>query len=359
MQDENELRKYGILLRTQLSTAGVLGYTNPYSKHGVTPMKFTTKACLVLAGCALTSAGITAAPAYANGWDYSIDSFNDGQQGSSPSGAIVGADSVFEFYGMALKATADTVYVAINSNLSLEGYSSGRATNGNIGYGDLFLNFTGSDKFADAEGDSNLFGIRFAGTNDSGVDVGVYSGVTSKDDTADNAGFKSLREHKKQINERGGTPSLGDLDWDGTGNNYTEYFGRPNQKRQFPTSIASGNRLGNVTLLTAQDLAAKDLDFASAYAAEGLTEDSNKDHTFGFSFDRSLLPETGGDFIAHLVAECLNDGLALIGHIPPVTRIDHPDPSQEAPEPALASGLLLLGGLGVLKRRNQQKADMA
>jgi hypothetical protein len=83
------------------------------------------------------------------------------------------------------------------------------------------------------------------------------------------------------------------------------------------------------------------------------------DYTFGFSFDRSLLPEDGGDFIAHLVAECINDGMALLGQLPSVTRVDTPDPVQEAPEPALASGLLLLGSLGVLKRRTQQKAEMA
>jgi hypothetical protein len=348
MQDESELRKYGISLRAQPSTAWVLGYTNPHGKYRVTPMKFTTKACLVLAGFALTSVGIAAAPAHANDWDYSIDSFNDGQQGSSPSGPIVGANSAFEMYGLALKATADTVYVAINSNLGLAGYSSNRAEDGNIGYGDLFLNFTGSDKFAGAEGDSNLFGIRFAGTNGTDVATGVYSGVTSEDATAANAGFESLNQHKSQINARGGTPSFGDLDWTGTGNGYTQYFGPTNQKRQFATSIASGTKIGDVEMLSEAQLA--DLDFGQ-YGAVG-------DHTFGFSFDRSLLPEAGGDFVAHLVAECLNDGLAMIGHIPPVTRVDIPDPSQEAPEPALASGLLLLGGLGVLKRRAQQKTEM-
>jgi hypothetical protein len=41
------------------------------------------------------------------------------------------------------------------------------------------------------------------------------------------------------------------------------------------------------------------------------------------------------------------------------TRVEVPDPVQEAPEPALASGLLLLGSLGVLKRRTQQKAETA
>jgi hypothetical protein len=314
-------------------------------------MKFTTKACLVLAGCALTSVGIAAAPAHANDWDYAIDSFEDGQQGSSPNGPIVGADSAFEFYGMALKATADTVYVAINANLSLAGYETTRTdvTDGKIGYGDLFLNFTGNAKFADAEGDSNLFGIRFDGNNNSGVDVGVYSGVTSKDVTAANAGFKHFNEYKKQIGQRNGIPGFGDLAWTDNNDDMVPYFGPANQTHQFPTSIASGNSIGGIQDLTQEEI--DSLNFQQ-YGAVG-------DYTFGFSFDRSLLPEAGGDFVAHLVAECFNDGLALIGHIPPVTRVDIPDPSQEAPEPALASGLLLLGGLGVLKRRTQQKADMA
>jgi hypothetical protein len=321
--------------------------TKPHIKHGTTPMKFTTKACLVLAGCALTSVGIAAAPAHANDWDYAIDSFEDGYTLGT-----IGAESAFEFYGMAIKSTADKVFVALNSNLARAGYDYSGANDGHIGYGDLFLNFSGKNR-AQAEADGDLIGIRFATNSDSGApELGVYSGVTSKDETKANSGFSSIKSHRDKVTNKGGKADFADLDSYGSdepGGRYTNYFGLTTATQSFATSIASGTKIGDVTLLSEAQLVG--LDFGQ-YDAVG-------DHTFGFSFDRSLLPETGGDFIAHLVAECLNDGLALIGHIPPVTRVDIPDPSQEAPEPALASGLLLLGGLGVLKRRTQQKADMA
>jgi hypothetical protein len=47
-------------------------------------MKFAAKACLALAGCALTAAGMAAAPAYANDWDYAIDSPDDGYELTAP-----------------------------------------------------------------------------------------------------------------------------------------------------------------------------------------------------------------------------------------------------------------------------------
>ena len=309
-------------------------------------MKFAAKACLALAGCTLTAAGMAAAPAYANDWDYAIDSFNDGYD----MGAI-GEDSIFEFYGMAVKSTADQVFVALSSNLPWQGdYTEGGGAN-HVGYGDLFLNFSGKN-FADAEADGDLFGVRFTSHNDTNEDLslGVYKNVTSEDLTGSNFGFSSIRSHRNTVKDEGGSANFADLNWRGTGGGYTNYFGGVKEEQSFATSIASGERVGDVQLLSAAQLAG--LDFGQ-FGAQG-------DHTFGFSFDRSLLPEAGGDFIAHLVAECLNDGMALIGKLPKVTtRVDVPDPVQEAPEPGLASSLLLLGGLGVLKRRTQQKVETA
>lgn len=310
-------------------------------------MKFASKACLALAGCALTAAGMAAAPAYANDWDYAIDSFNDGHDGLR---SAVGANSGFEFYGMALKSTADQVFIAINSNLSLYGEYDSRADDNYIDYGDLFLNFSGKS-FEQAEADGDLFGVRFDKWNDTQVgEVGVYRNVTSEDLTASNIGFSSIRSHRNAVQGKQGSADFADLDWRGNGDGYDEYFGKVWKSRNFATSIASGERLGDIEMLSEAQLTG--LDFGQ-FGAQGK-------HTFGFSFDRSLLPDEGGDFIAHLVAECLNDGMALIGKLPSVnTRVDVPDPVQEAPEPALASGLLVLGSLGVLKRRTQQKAETA
>jgi hypothetical protein len=315
-------------------------------------MKFAAKACLALAGCTLTAAGMAAAPAYANDWDYAIDSFKDGYELGT-----IGEESLFEFYGMAIKSTADQVFVAINSNLPWEGdYTHGGGAN-HVGYGDLFLNFSGKS-FAEAEADGDLFGVRFTNHNDTNenLSLGVYRNVTSEDLTGSNFGFNSIQSHRNSVAGKGGEASYADLYWKegdpdlkGADGAHTNYFGDVNATQSFATSIASGERVGDVELLNAAQLVG--LDFGQ-YGAVG-------DYTFGFSFDRSLLPEDGGDFIAHLVAECINDGMALLGQLPSVTRVDTPDPVQEAPEPALASGLLLLGSLGVLKRRTQQKAEMA
>jgi hypothetical protein len=309
-------------------------------------MKFASKACLALAGCALTAVGMAAAPAYANDWDYAIDSPDDGYELGT-----IGEESLFEFYGMAIKSTADQVFVAINSNLPWRGdYTHGGGAN-HVGYGDLFLNFSGKN-FADAEADGDLFGIRFTSHNDTNenLSLGVYKNVTSEDLTGSNFGFSSIKSHRDDVKDEGGSANFADLNWRGTGGGYTNYFGVVRAEETFATSIASGERIGGIQRLSQEQI--DSLNFEQ-HGASG-------DHTFGFSFDRSLLPDEGGDFIAHLVAECLNDGMALIGKLPKVTtRVEVPDPVQEAPEPALASGLLLLGSLGVLKRRTQQKAETA
>ena len=85
-------------------------------------MNFATKTLTLLAGCAVASTLVGVAPAQAQEWNYTIDSFNDGAQSGRR-----GENSNFEFYGMALKETADKVFVAINSNLNLGGEYSGGA----------------------------------------------------------------------------------------------------------------------------------------------------------------------------------------------------------------------------------------
>ena len=45
-----------------------------------------------------------------NGWNYAIDSFSDGVTGDQIGGGA------FEFYGIAIKETSDTAFIAINSN---------------------------------------------------------------------------------------------------------------------------------------------------------------------------------------------------------------------------------------------------
>ena len=91
---------------------------------------------------------------------------------------------------------------------------------------------------------------------------------------------------------------MGDLGHD-------EYFQQG--KRAVSNSIASGDYLGSISLLDELQLADAGLDFGAVNAGVAGR------HTIGFSFDRSLLPD--GDFIAHVFAECINDGLAMMGNL--------------------------------------------
>ncbi|MGD1906589.1 MAG: XDD3 family exosortase-dependent surface protein, partial [Leptolyngbyaceae cyanobacterium] len=170
-------------------------------------MNISKKTLIALAGCALASASVGMAPAQAqelNGWNYAIDSFDDGSQAGRRGGY-----SNYEFYGLAVKETEDRVYVGINSNLQLGGEYDSRAWDREIHYGDLFFNFTGED-LADAQG--NLFAIKFDAGNDSGVsETGVYGNVTGQNVTLQNNGFSSMGSHYNWANG-GGTASMGDLD---------------------------------------------------------------------------------------------------------------------------------------------------
>lgn len=289
-------------------------------------MNFVTKTLTLLAGCAVVSTCVGLAPAQAQEWNYTIDSFNDGSQAGRR-----GEDSNFEFYGMALKETADKVYFAINSNLNLGGEYSGRAQDDYIHYGDLFFNFTGSD-LDDAQG--NLFAIKFDAGNDSGVnEVGVYGNVVGTNVAKTNSGFKHMKQHRNWANKKG-TASMGDLTHD------DDYFQQG--KWAVTNSIESGNYLGGISFLSDTQLADAGLDFGSVDAGVAGR------HTIGFSFDRSLLPD--GDFIAHVFAECINDGLAMMGNLPMV-RVPDGSGDVETPEPGLLAGMALMGGLGLIKRR--------
>ncbi|NEQ43474.1 MAG: PEP-CTERM sorting domain-containing protein [Leptolyngbya sp. SIOISBB] len=298
-------------------------------------MNFATKTLTLLAGCAVASTLVGFAPAQAQEWNYTIDSFDDGSDAGQR-----GARSDYEFYGMALKETADKVYVAINSNLNLGGEYFRRAADDYIHYGDLFFNFTGAN-LADSQGD--LFAIKFDAGNDSGVDeIGVYGNVTAMNTTASNGGFSTMRSHRNWANKRyrvdgqrvRGTASMGDL------SHNDEYFQQG--RRAVSNSIESGNYLGGISLLNDEQLANAGLNFGAVNSGVAGR------HTLGFSFDRNLLPD--GDFIAHVFAECINDGLAMMGNLAPIP-VPEVDDTVATPEPGLLMGVALIGGLGLLKRR--------
>lgn len=262
-----------------------------------------------------------------NGWNYAVDSFEDGTQGRT-----IGQNSAFEFYGMAVKQTRNKVFFAINSNLSQDGKAYSNARNGSVSYGDLFLNFANQSSVSEANG--GLHAIRFNEANDSkdfGIEKGLYSDVTGVGLMTDNLGYADLEDYRNKVNNNyGGNTSFGDLDAQ------TAYFNHDNGSTLNTsaygyTNIESGTLLGGIEEIS--NLAALGLDFGHF----GMTGTE----TFGFSVDRDLLPD--GEFIAHLFAECDNDGIALAGNL------------ADVPEPTSILSLALLGLAGAGCRRMKKK----
>jgi hypothetical protein len=258
-------------------------------------------------------------------WNYRNDSFEDGFGGSN---GVYGASSDYEIYRMAYAYdhSGGRFYVAINSNLPLSGLGS----NPNVGYGDMFFNYSGKN-FSNSNGQSKLFGVRFASNNDSGVSsLGVYSNVTAQSITSTNSGFASLESYKSTIQSDGNDASLGDIDKLGENSENWSYFNEPGDTPVY-NAIQSGVKISNdgFQLYNDQDLKnTLGLNFGTQNLGT---------NTFGFSFDATKLVQFGvnptDEFIAHLFAECGNDGMGIIGKM------------KEVPEPSALIGLLVVGGI--------------
>ncbi|NJN62597.1 MAG: PEP-CTERM sorting domain-containing protein, partial [Coleofasciculaceae cyanobacterium RL_1_1] len=115
----------------------------------------------IFGAAALTIAAVSPAQAYS--WTYGIDSFNDGV-----TNGIVGNGGTYEFYGMAVAEDDNNIFLALNSNFGLTGAAFNGAADKHIGWGDLFLNFTGKD-YNTAIASGEMLAIHLAGTDsDSG-----------------------------------------------------------------------------------------------------------------------------------------------------------------------------------------------
>ena len=253
-------------------------------------MKLNSIAYLAAATASLIGLSGQSAQAgqFYDGWNYAIDSFSDGSGGS-----------VYELKGLAVKKTSDSIFVAITGNMPITGNSS------NIGFGDLFFNFSGNS-FAEANASSSLLGVRFAGTNESGVSsTGVYQNANAKSVTSTNNGYSSLKQYYDsgfdKVNTQGTDLSTAD-------SVYRYYFG--DTVADNPTTsntgsilnvINSGTKVADITLLTRRELNTAGLKFANFGAAGS--------KTIGFKFDRTAA--FGSDYIANLFLECANDGVAL------------------------------------------------
>ncbi|MBN3957730.1 XDD3 family exosortase-dependent surface protein [Nostoc sp. NMS8] len=251
-----------------------------------------------------------------NGWNYSIDSFQDGSGGS-----------VFDIKGMAVKDSGDKIYVALTGGMPLSGttdsddyWNPGHSVH--IGWSDLFFNFSGKD-FQTASQSGQLFGVRFA-DYDSSLTTGVYQGVQAKSITTQHGGYSNLKWYYDwgwgQNNTQG-------TDLATTQDVYNYYYG--SNVAQNPTwdntpilnAIGSGTKVGNISMLNDQQLNAAGLNFSN-FSATG-------QYTLGFSFDKALIGE--GNYVSNIFLECGNDGVALKGDL------------KSVPESAGTIGLLLTG----------------
>ncbi|MBP0018842.1 MAG: PEP-CTERM sorting domain-containing protein [Cyanobacteria bacterium SBLK] len=275
----------------------------------------------ILCALGLNARSVLAGTLYQD-WNYAIDSAEDslgiGQVGNT----------VYELNAMAIKQTEERIFVALKSNMPWGGTHDPGAYDRHVGYSDLLFNFTGTN-LNTANANSSLIGIRFSDNNDSDApSLGVYGNVNARDKARENDNPQgSLQGYINAVHRYGKTASIGDLAVN------DPYF---DLNSHIPSLINTGNRIGDVEILS--DLTGLGLDFDHFNIGGS--------YTYGFSFDRALLPD--GDFIAHLSLDCNNDHIALLGTVEPEPE---PEPVPE-PSTALALGALsLLAGVTKIRRR--------
>lgn len=240
-----------------------------------------------------------------NGWSYGIDSFEDGSGGED-----------YNIRGIATKETSDSIFVALTGGTPLDGVANSGAADGNIGWGDLFLNFTGKN-FTTASSKKSLFGVRFAETNDSGaLTTGLYGKVKGTSVTGVNHGYSSLENYYNAADGKFDKPNTQGTDI-ATKEAAYSYFGTG---KILNVIDSKATRLGDIQSLSAAELTGQGLDFGF-FSASGT-------QTFGFSFKKSDLGLADGnyDYMASIFLECGNDGVAL-----------------SVPEPGSIAGLALVG----------------
>ncbi|MGL5135566.1 MAG: PEP-CTERM sorting domain-containing protein [Planktothrix sp.] len=254
-----------------------------------------------------------------NQWNYGIDSFADGSGGEG-----------YNIRGIAIKETSENIFVALTGGTPLTGVTNNRAADKNIGWGDLFLNFTNKN-FTTASNERSLFGVRFAGTNDSQVaTTGLYGNVKGVSVTSVNHGYSSLKQYYGAGFDKANTQGT-DLATKAAAYNY---FG---QGTILNVIDSGANKLGGIQSLSAAALTGQGLDFGF-FNAKG-------SQTLGFSLNKADLGLADGNYnyMANLFIECGNDGVALAGGV-------------SVPEPGSLAGLALVG-LTVLGSRLRKRQD--
>lgn len=193
-----------------------------------------------------------------NQWYYTHDALDDGSGGP-----------VYDIHGMAIRETAQDLLIVLNGNMPLAGNSISDfpVQNGTITWGDLFLNLSGND-FLTAMNQGQLYGIRFAESNDSSVEkLGLYQGVVAKSVALQNMGYGSLLDYYWYFQNS----TSGDLP---TINSYYDPSLNLNE-------IASGKLIAPLEFLTHQDLQNAGYDFQQFGGSE----------TIAFRLPKSSIPD--------------------------------------------------------------------
>jgi len=279
----------------------------------------------IFGATALTIATVVPAQAFAvptPTWQYAFDRFDDGYEVNS-----FGASSKFEFYGMAVAEDENSIFLALNSNLKLDGYNYASASGGVVDWGDVFLNFSGKD-YNTAITNGEMFGIHFTDESDSGVsENGLYKVNTAKSVAGANVGYGTLQQHTNKKNREG----VGNV-------NHATYF---NATSNLKNVILSGDKIGDIAFLDQTALTNNGLNFLAQNAGAIGTQ------TFGFSFAKANLPAgLSGDLIATIFAECNNDGIGIVAKVDPSVPVP-----ENVPEPASVLGLITIASAVGLRRR--------
>ncbi len=272
-----------------------------------------------VATVALTA--VVAAPTQANAadWDYAIGGVGNGTGGS-----------VFDYRGLAVKESADSITIAISSGMDLNGQSwNGSHGTEIINHGDLFFNFTGKS-FKEASDTNQLMAVNFArlGTQSGAASTGVYANVSAKSVATYNYGWNNTTDWSNAVR---GNNSYGDL------NSGSSYFaGQQTGSNKILNSIGTGTKVGNIMMLSNSQLSTAGLNFG----ANGATGTK----TIGFTFQKTAGFKLGS-FVANLFMECGNDGAAITSKF-----------KRKVPEPAFMTGMAAVAGLGLLRRRRARRA---
>lgn len=218
-------------------------------------------------------------------WSYQADSANDSVQGDNVGG------TQYEIFGAALKQTDDRIFVALYTNMPLDGT---QGTSAYVRWGDAIFNSSGNN-LGSANGTDNLTTVRFDPLNEStGVSgVGVFQNATIKSVASVNGlELDNLRHYINYVNNNGGNHSFGAA-------LPANYF---NGNQHLPNVTSGGNLAStDVIRLTEANLANEGLDvgrFGGTY-------------TYGFSFAKDAIPD--GDFVLQLAPECANDIITVRG----------------------------------------------